>query len=564
MDKINNILSYWYNLEFFSPFWPEKTQHTVFINSANKRIPWIEKSEAEYTYDIYLGKIKSQDLIMAMLGSIGEKDDTIEKDSSLSCICAFKLASDGVYIEESFSISAFVWAMAKIIAEKNLRTDLSTVEIDKLNSEMNDILMSFGKKLEYKDLEKIYNIVLEKILLHLEDNAFFAVINRKPNRKKNEMSKDDSKQRLQEDEKNDNNTDMLSSFYTSDIDMIRRKIHKEDKIVKYIDALNNPSTYRVEIDTDVSQMKKWLAPEKYPFGKWPSKYSPSLMQQIAINIGISNNEYSGGIFSVNGPPGTGKTTLLKEIIASNIVERALLLSEYQRPDDAFLQRNFDSHENDHLKYYYQPDSKLVKFGIIVASNNNAAVESISKELPIAEAVENSNTRLFDIEKNKEIYFTDMAKTLMGSDEECWGLISARLGKKSNIDELKQALWFNKKSVNLQQLYKEEQPDWEQAKEDFINKYNEVLNYRNLIQEAVENTNKHDQIVQEYNDAKNEISTAKRKITEQENLINRKIEEQQNIKHQIEMLTENGNILQTFLLEKGIFLLIEKGFACIEI
>ncbi|WP_027365894.1 DEAD/DEAH box helicase family protein [Desulfotruncus alcoholivorax] len=355
MDKTQKILNYWYNLEFFSPFWPEKTKDTVYINNMNNRMPWIVKADPKYTYDVYLGKIKSQDLIMDMLDSIGEKDDAIEKDNSLSCICAFKLASDGTYIEESFSVSTFVWAVAKIIAEKNLRTDLSTVEIDKLNSEMNDILTSVGNKLEYKDLEKFYTIVMEKILLNLNNSVFCAVINKKFTKKENEKRKEKSKQSVQEDEEDDidTNTDMLSSFYVSDIDMIRRKVQKGDKIVKYIEALNKPTIDRTEIDIDVSQMKKWLSPEKYPLGKWPSIYNPSLMQQIAINIGISDNEYPGGIFSINGPPGTGKTTLLKEIIASNIVERALLLSEYQEPDDAFLQCQFDSPENDYLKYYYR-------------------------------------------------------------------------------------------------------------------------------------------------------------------------------------------------------------------
>ncbi|WP_027365872.1 coiled-coil domain-containing protein [Desulfotruncus alcoholivorax] len=195
---------------------------------------------------------------------------------------------------------------------------------------------------------------------------------------------------------------------------------------------------------------------------------------------------------------------------------------------------------------YQPDSKLNKYGIIVASNNNAAVENISKELPIAEDVKKSNTRLFNIDKNKEIYFSDIAKTLMGNDEECWGLISARLGKKSNINDLKQALWFNKESVNLQQLYKEELPDWKQAKEDFRIKYNEVLNYRRSIEDATEKTNKHKQIAQEYDDAKNEMSTAKGRITAQEDLFNQKIKEQQSIKHQIEALIENKTLLKSRL------------------
>lgn len=555
MDGKQNILNYWYNLEFFSPFWPEKTKDTLYINKTNNKLPWIIKDNPRYIYDIYLGKIKSQDLIIHMLNSIGEKDEAIEKDNSQSCICAFKLRSDGTYVGDSFSISTYVWAVAKIIAEKNLRVDFDIKEIDKLNSEINNSLISINNKLEYKDLEEIYTIVMDKISLKPNNSVFNVVINKKYDKKENSESKAKKNQDGLEDEESDidTSTDMLSSFYVSDINMIRQKIQNGDSIAKYIEALNMPISNRIEIDNNVSQMKRWLSPDKYPLGKWPSIYSPSLMQQIAINMGISDEEQLDNIFSVNGPPGTGKTTLLKEIIASYVVNRAILLSDYRNPDDAFEQCQFDSPENEYLKYYYQPASKLNKYGIIVASNNNAAVENISKELPIAKDVKESNTKLFNIDENKENYFSDIAKTLMGNDEECWGLISARLGKKSNINELKQALWFNKDSVNLQQLYKEELPDWEQAKDKFRNKYQEVLNHRILIKEAIENTNIHNLVTQEYENAKNEMSTLKEQMIEQQNLLNQAVKEQESLKYQIEVLEKNAVILNSRIsLFKRIF------------
>ncbi len=541
MNETQKILNYWYNLEFFSPFWPEKTRDTLYINKPSNELPWIKKDDPRYIYDIYLGKIKSQDLIEDMLNSIGEKDEVIEKDNTQSCICAFKLRSDGTYVGDSFAISTFVWAVAKIIADKNLRTNFDIKEIDKLNNEINDFLISINNRLEYKDLEEIHAIVVEKISLKQNNNVFNVVINKKYAKKENgERKVKGEKLNGQEDERDDidTSTGMLSSFYVSDINMIRQKIQNEDSIVKYIEALKRPITDRVEIDNNVSQMKKWLSPDKYPLGKWPSIYSPSLMQQIAINIGISDKKQLDNIFSVNGPPGTGKTTLLKEIIASHIVERAILLSNYQSPDDAFEQCRFDFPENEYLNYYYQPAAELNKYGIIVASNNNAAVENISKELPLAKDVKKSNTKLFNMDENKEIYFSDIAKTLMGNGEECWGLISACLGKKSNINELKQALWFNEDGVNLQQLYKGQLPDWKQAKDTFKNKYQEVLRYRMLIQEAAKNTNRHNLVTQEYENAKNEMNIAEDKMIEQQNLFNQALKEQESLKYQIEILEKN--------------------------
>ena len=57
-----------------------------------------------------------------------------------------------------------------------------------------------------------------------------------------------------------------------------------------------------------------LQPKNYPLGRFPSNttYALSLMQQVAVNlsIGFDNNQMR----SVNGPPGTGKTTTINAMI----------------------------------------------------------------------------------------------------------------------------------------------------------------------------------------------------------------------------------------------------------
>lgn len=68
-----------------------------------------------------------------------------------------------------------------------------------------------------------------------------------------------------------------------------------------------------------------------PLGKWPSRYAPAFMQQFAINLAISNNSEFPPFLSVNGPPGTGKTTMLKEVIADAIVKKAMVMSNFPNP-----------------------------------------------------------------------------------------------------------------------------------------------------------------------------------------------------------------------------------------
>lgn len=82
-----------------------------------------------------------------------------------------------------------------------------------------------------------------------------------------------------------------------------------------------------------------LQPKNYPLGRFPSNttYALSLMQQVAVNlsIGFDNNQMR----SVNGPPGTGKTTLLKDIFAQLVVQQAL--KEVQNRAEA-VRKNMDS------------------------------------------------------------------------------------------------------------------------------------------------------------------------------------------------------------------------------
>jgi len=155
-------------------------KNTKCIKSASEQLPWILYSNKKCTYDICIGKTKVQDLILYMLNVIGENDDIIEIDTSLSCLCSFKLTSDGMYIDKSFSISTYVWAVSGIIAKKSLNADLSKNSLDRLNASINEFIPA-NKKLEYRDLKEIYNKVVNRISFPLNNDImeFCIIINEK-------------------------------------------------------------------------------------------------------------------------------------------------------------------------------------------------------------------------------------------------------------------------------------------------------------------------------------------------------------------------------------------------
>lgn len=212
----------------------------------------------------------------------------------------------------------------------------------------------------------------------------------------------------------------VNSFYIEDLEKVKCAIkdNKVGKALKTYLSLDNWETLknsgeRVDFFTNesISEMKRIL--RKIPVTRWPSGFPLGLMQQVALNLIIANSKGKEGfIFSVNGPPGTGKTTLLKDVFANIIFAKVKFLKETQ---DLFTKVQFSEGQED---YYYSLHSKLKEYRILVTSNNNAAVENISMDLP----------------KDKDLLKHDYKFLGFNKDEKCWGKISAAMGKSANIKE----------------------------------------------------------------------------------------------------------------------------------
>ena len=89
-----------------------------------------------------------------------------------------------------------------------------------------------------------------------------------------------------------------------------------------------------------------------------------------------------GLMGVNGPPGTGKTTMLRDILASNVVERAHRLSASENPFDAFTERTHEwTGEGRMRRRARELRPEVAGLEKVVASANNADEENISEEIP---------------------------------------------------------------------------------------------------------------------------------------------------------------------------------------
>ncbi|MEW7002459.1 hypothetical protein M5585_31485 (plasmid) [Serratia ureilytica] len=116
-------------------------------------------------------------------------------------------------------------------------------------------------------------------------------------------------------------------------------------------AITRDNQQRLDIRTEegLDFAFEKLLPTQPPAGSWPSKYPLAFSQQLAVNEIWTRNHTEPGIFAVNGPPGTGKTTLLRDVVAAVVTDRASKLVKLG--DSAFKAKDSLKY-NDRLIPYY--------------------------------------------------------------------------------------------------------------------------------------------------------------------------------------------------------------------
>jgi hypothetical protein len=227
---------------------------------------------------------------------------------------------------------------------------------------------------------------------------------------------------------------LLNSFFLNDLGVAKTLFcegRATPTLRRYL-GCEIPSERR-DLLYDTEALEAAVAPEVTPPARWPGpeRRPLVLLQQAAVNLTFRELRDTG-ILAVNGPPGTGKTTLLRDLVAGIVTQRAEVMASFDDPATAFIHSGERLRAGQAWLHLYRLDPKLQGFEMLVASSTNKAAENVSAELPGLKAIAADAGELR--------YFSTLSDELR--QEATWGLIAAVLGNAANRGRFKQTFWWD--------------------------------------------------------------------------------------------------------------------------
>jgi hypothetical protein len=274
----------------------------------------------------------------------------------------------------------------------------------------------------------------------------------------------------------------LNSYVADDLALISAALDRRDAgtaLGQYLTA--SPGIARTDVQKEPLCVRAGCAPDRIPPGRWVTDTNRPLAfsQQFAVNQILRTLSDTSGLFAVNGPPGTGKTTMLRDVIAAVVVSRAIELACLASPSEAFTTTREKWQPVQHTRTITTPNPKLTGFEIVVASSNNGAVENVSKEIPGPKGI---GGQWRDAAATVD-YFSQTA------GQDAWAMIAARLGKRANRAAFVQDFWWNRDSgmQNVLRQTAAPRPDWQSAVTSFrraLSRVNDLTTERSLVSHSI--------------------------------------------------------------------------------
>jgi len=467
-----------------------------------------KESKKSWVWEFYLygGLYKIENIKENLLDILGVEDDfeeRVQNGLAVSYVLSFdhqlKFQTDGV------QFSTAPWAMKDIVKHKKLihldymsfesMQNMYTEKVNNISTEETYNFEAFSRTRD-EELKEILGGVL------LDDDTFQVIAKKK---------------HLQNVESASNDSDLLNSFYIEDL-------YKTIEYVKDGNTNNILESYlemdehgiRIDIRKNIEYVYEKLQPSKLPEACWPTSggYPLVYSQQFAINSINERLFANGGIYAVNGPPGTGKTTMLRDLIASIITERTKKISMMKDPKEMFGSKKPIWKIDDYQRYYYPLSEKLRGYEIVVASSNNGAVENVTKEIPAIDSIDPKWLDEID-------FFEEIGSGLI--DTEAWGCGAAPLGNSSNKSKFVGNYWFKNKEKNDEydgfQVYLKNTKSTDKALR--VKKWKEAKKrFTDALEEVERATQEKEKILYDEKEGREKVEESKKNLEKIESYLNR--------------------------------------------
>jgi len=448
-EEKTDLLAAWIALEALSPRTFRQREDLVdgepgcVVALSGGHVPWssLERPRKDHKlyYQVVLGEIPMDRALEQLIRVFGEDEELPRRERESAVIASVLLDAQGTVLSDGIAVSSFAWAFP-LVQALQLRAvgEWSSVE-RRLLQELRRRVARVDDEgqpvpLDLPAIQQASEWLIRELRLPealVETRPFAVRVHHHVRAKKPPDPL------------------LLNSFFLEDLARVTRLLRDNRAgagLRRYLGA--PPPGEPINVLADAMALERMLAPMSFPTARWsvPGGHSLVLLQQAAVNTARAELAGSAGIVAVNGPPGTGKSTLLRDLIAQCVVDRSLAMACFDDPECAFTASGVTVPVGDTARInLYRLDDSLKGHEIVIASYNNRAVENVSKEVPAAQEV-SSPERLRYFKTVSDFVFDELARGRAGDElpepADTWGLIAAVLGNSANRSAFQRAFWWD--------------------------------------------------------------------------------------------------------------------------